>query len=124
MAVLYRQLNVRGNLDLIDLDALNYTKYTKRSTTVLEFHNGEKKTCNFFAPKTLKNRYGILSTVNKFVGTDETPPMSEQSFKALTKIKCELPTDIELETSPLMEISSSTGDIDVKTEEASQFNDQ
>lgn len=80
-----------------------------------------KKTCNFVAPKTLKNRFGGLSAVNKFLGIDETPAVSEQSFKAATKIKFELPTDIDLETALLIEISSSAGYIDVKTEEETQF---
>ena len=34
-AALYRHLNVTGDLDLMNLNRLNYTKYTKKSTTVL-----------------------------------------------------------------------------------------
>ena len=49
--------------------------------------------------------------------------MLERSFKAPPKLKCELPTEIELGTVPLMEISSLAEDIHVKTQEALQNTD-
>ena len=39
------------------------------------------------------------------LGIDGTAPVLETSFKAATRLKCELPTNIELESVPLMEIS-------------------
>ena len=47
----------------------------------------------------------------------------ERSFKAATKLRRELPTDIEMESIPLMELSSLVEDIHVKTREASQNTD-
>lgn len=38
----YRLLNVKGDLNLINLNQFNYTKNTKIGTTVLEFYNGDK----------------------------------------------------------------------------------
>ena len=42
LAALYRHLKVTGDLDLINLNRLNYTNYIKKGTTVLEFHLGDK----------------------------------------------------------------------------------
>ena len=38
----YRLLNVKGDLNLINLNQFNYTKNTKIGTTALEFYNGDK----------------------------------------------------------------------------------
>ena len=51
---------------------------------------------------------------------DETPSALERSFKAATKLKGELPTDLEMESIPMKELSSLAEDIHVKTREASQ----
>ena len=51
---------------------------------------------------------------------DETPSTSERSFKAARKLKSELPTDLQMESIPLKELSSLVEDIHVKTQEASQ----
>ena len=43
----------------------------------------------------------------------ETPSALERSFKAATKLRRELPTDIEMGSIPLMELSSLFEDIHV-----------
>ena len=58
-----------------------------------------------------------------FSGVDKTPPSLERSFKAATKLKGELPTDIEMESIPPMELLYLVEDIYVKTWEASQNTD-
>ena len=58
-----------------------------------------------------------------FSGVDKTPPSLERSFKAATKLEGELPTDIEMESIPPMELLSLVEDIHVKTQEASQNTD-
>ena len=58
-----------------------------------------------------------------FSGVDKTLPSLERSFKAATKLKGELPTDIEMESIPPMELLSLVEDIHVKTREASQNTD-
>ena len=45
----------------------------------------------------------------------ETPSALEKSFKAATRLMRELPTDIEMESIPLKELSSLVQDIHVKT---------
>ena len=54
---------------------------------------------------------------------DETPSALEIYFKAATKIKGELLTDLEMESIPLKELSSLVEDIHVKAREASQNTD-
>ena len=51
---------------------------------------------------------------------DVTPSSLERSSSAANKIKSELPTDLQMESIPLKELSSLVTDIHVKTREASQ----
>ena len=50
----------------------------------------------------------------------DTPPALERSFKAGTKLKTDLLTDLEMESISLEELLSLAEDIHVKTREASQ----
>ena len=61
--------------------------------------------------------------MKNFLGIDKIPPALERSFKAATKLKGELPTDIEMESIAVEELSSLAEDIHVKTREASQNTD-
>ena len=54
---------------------------------------------------------------------NETPFALERSFKAATKLKRELPTDIEMESIPPMELSSLVDDIHIKTGQELQNTD-
>ena len=116
-----------GKLDLIDQFRL--TTHQKKGVTVSEFYNGDrwlpltKRTGEFFAPKTLRDRFGGVGTMKNFLGVDKTPSALERSFKAATKLDRELPTDLETESIPPEELSSLTEDIYVKTIEASQNTD-
>ena len=58
-----------------------------------------------------------------FLGVDKTPPALERSFKAATKLKGELPADLEMESIPVEELSSLAEDIHVKRWEVSQKTD-
>ena len=73
--------------------------------------------------KTLRKKFGRLNAMKSVLSLDETPSALERSFKAATKLRHELPTDIEMESIPLMELSSLVEDIHVKTQEASQNTD-
>ena len=61
--------------------------------------------------------------MKKILGVDKTPPTLERSFKAATKLKSELPTDLEMESIPLEELSLLVEDIQAKMREASQNTD-
>ena len=77
----------------------------------------------FFAPKTVRDKVSGLNTKKSFLGVDKTPPLLERSFKAATKLKGELPLDLEMESIPLDELSSLVEDIQVKTRKVSQNTD-
>ena len=54
---------------------------------------------------------------------DQTPSALERSITATTKLKAELPTDLQMESIPLGELSFLVENIHVKTREASQNTD-
>ena len=78
-----------------------------------------KQTGDFFAAKTLREKFGGLNTMKSVLILDEKLPALERSFKAKTKLKAGLPTDLEMESIPLEELSSLVEDIHFKTREAS-----
>ena len=82
-----------------------------------------KRTGEFSAAKTLREKFGRLNAMKSVLSLDETPSVLKRSVKAGTKLRRELPTDIETESIPLIELSSLVEDIHVKTREASQNTD-
>ena len=121
LTALYRHLDIAGNPDIINLDRFRLTTDPKKGAAVFEFYNGDKwvsltkKAGEFLATKTLRDRFGELKAMKSFLGIVETPAALERSFKVTTKLRCELPTDIEMESIRLMELSSLAEDIHVKT---------
>ena len=98
--------------------------------TIFEFYNGDrwvpltKQTGYIFAAKTVRDRLGRLNAMKKiFIGIDTTPPSLERSLKAASKLKGELPTDLQMESIPLKDLSSLAEEIHVRTREASQNTD-
>ena len=93
----------------------------------MPFFNGNKHwqsltnewTGEFLAPKTLREKFDGLN-MKGFLGIDETPSALERSVKAATNLNRDLPTDLEMESIPLKDLSSLVEDIHVKTREASQ----
>ena len=111
---LYRHLNVRASPDLIDLYRFKLTKDPKIGVTIFEFYNGgrwvplTKQTGDFFAPKTLRERFDKLNIMKNVLSLDETPSVLERSVKAACKLKNELPTDLMMESTPLKDLSFLT----------------
>ena len=58
--------------------------------------------------------------MENFLGIKTTLPSLERSISAATKLEAELPTDLQMESIPLQELSSLTEEIHIKTREASQ----
>ena len=79
-----------------------------------------KKTGEFLTPKALRDIFGGVNAMKNFLGVDESPPALERSFKAATKLKSELLTNIEMGSIPFTELSTLAEDIHIKTREASQ----
>ena len=100
---LYAHLKVLGNPDLIDLDRFKLTKNTKTSNTDLLFLDGinqwqpltNKSPGEFLAAKTLSEKFGGLNIMKSVLSLDETPSVLERSVQAATKLKGELPTDLD-----------------------------
>ena len=119
-----------GNPDLINLDGF-VIKRSKTGSTNLLFLDGNnhwqslatKRTGRFFSAKTLRKTFGGLYIMKSVLSLDKTPPALDTSFKAATKLIRQLPTDIEMESTPPEELSSLLEDIHVKTREASQNTD-
>ena len=117
-----------GDLGLADF---TFRKNLKTGNIELLFLDGKKhwqsltnkRTGEFLAPKTLREKFGGLNTMKSVLSLDETPSALEGSFKAATKLRRELPTDLEMESIPLEELSSMAKNIHVKTREASQNTD-
>ena len=61
--------------------------------------------------------------MKSFLSLDKTLPALERSFKVATKLMCELPTDIKMESIPLEKLSSLVEGIRIKTREESQNTD-
>ena len=116
---------------LADIDRFMINKNSKTGNTDLLFLDGNnhwqsltnKRTGEFLAPKTLREKFGGLNIMKSVLSLDKTPSTLEKSFKAATKLNRELPTDLEMESMPLEELSSLAEDIHVKTREASQNTD-
>lgn len=108
LASLYRHFNVTENIDLINLEHFKLTATPKTGTIIFEFYNHDKcislikQTVKYFAPKISKK---VKALCNEKLGIDKTLPASELFLKAKTKLKCELHSDIEMETVLLLEFS-------------------
>ena len=131
IATLYRHLNLTGDPGLADLDRFMIKRNSKTGNTDLLFGGGnnrwqsltKKRTGEFLAANTLREKFGGLNIMKSVLSLDETPSALERSFKAATIRRLELPTDINMESIPLEGLSSLVQDIHSKTREASQNTD-
>ena len=58
-----------------------------------------------------------------FLGIDITPPSLERLISAASKLKSDIPADLEMESIPPIELLSLVEDVHVKSREASQNTD-
>ena len=120
---LYRYLGVTDDPGPAYLDRFLIKKNSKTGNTELLFLDGNnqwqsltnKRTVEFLAPKTLREKFGGLNIMKSVLSLDETPSALERSVKAATKLKSELPTALQMESIPLKDLSSLAEDIHVKT---------
>ena len=82
-----------------------------------------KRTGEFLAPKTLREKFGGLNIMKSVLSLDQTSSALKRSISAATKFKSELLTDLQIESIPPRELSSLVEDIHTKTEEGSQNTD-
>ena len=58
--------------------------------------------------------------MKNLLGLDQMPPALERSVKAATKLRLDLPTDLQMKSIPLRDLSSLAEEIHIKTREAWQ----
>ena len=117
-----------GDPGLADLDRFMVRKNRKTSNIELLFLDADKhwqsltnkRAGEFLAANTLRVKFGGLNIMKNVLSLDETPSALERSVKAASKLKSELPTDLQMEIIPLKELSSLAEEIHIKTREASQ----
>ena len=63
-----------------------------------------KRTGEFLAPKTLREKFGGLSIMKSVLSLDQTPSALERLISAAAKLKSELPTDLQMESIHLSEL--------------------
>ena len=61
--------------------------------------------------------------MKKFLNLEQTPPSIDRSIKAANLLKSDIPTQTDIETIPLFDLSSVAEDIRIKTREAAQNTD-
>ena len=72
ITALCRHFSVTGDIGLVDLDRFRLTNDPKKGVTIFEFYNGDrwvpltKQTGDFFAAKTLRDRFGELNRMKNF----------------------------------------------------------
>ena len=127
---LYHHLGAKRNLDFVDLDRFKMKTNSKTGITDLLWYNGEnwvsltnQRTGEFLAVSTLKTKFGSLTLMKKFLNLEQTPPSIDRSIKASALLKSEKPTQTDIETIPLFDLSSVVEDIRIKTREGSQNTD-
>ena len=119
LTALYRHLNVTGNLDLIDFDLFRLTKDPKKGATIFEFYNGDRwvsltePTGELYVPKTIRDGFGGVKVMKYLLCIETTPPSLERSISAAIKLKGELPTDLQMESILLKELSPLTEEIHI-----------
>ena len=124
-------MNATGDPGLADIDWFIIKKNTKTGNTDLLFLDGNKqwqpltnkRTGEFLSAKTLREKFGGLNFMKSVLSLDETPSALERPVKAATKLSCDLPTDLEMESIHLEDLSSLAEEIHIKTREALQNTD-
>ena len=91
-----------GNIEMVFFDGKHWLSLTN------------KRTGEFLVTKALIEKFGGLNVMKSVLSLDETLPALEKSFKTATKLKCELPKDIEMESITLEELLSIVEDIHVR----------
>ena len=101
-----------GNIELLFLDGNKHWQ---------SFTN--ERTGEFLASKTSREKFGGLNIMKSVLSLDKTSSALERLIDAATKVKGKLPTDLEMESIALKELSSLAEEIHVKKREAWQNTD-
>ena len=126
MAAVHRLLDVKGNLNIINLNLFQLSK-NKKGIRILKFCKGNKKWVSLtkqllpdklFAIKKVKWSLLGYDRIKCFLGTDQTPPAIDRSMAAITNLICYLLTGIEMESILYLELLSLAEDTQIEIQEA------
>ena len=93
-----------GNIEFLFLDADKHWQSLNN-----------KRTGEFLAVKTLREKCGGLNIMKSVLSLDEKPSALERLIKATSNLKSDLPTDLQIESIPLKAFSSLVENIHIKT---------
>ena len=109
---LYHHLGTKGSLDFVNLDRFKMNTNSKTSITDLLWYSGKdwvslinQRTGEFLAVSTLKTKFGCLALMKKFLDLEQAPPSIDRLIKAANLLKSEIPTQTDVETIPLFDLS-------------------
>ena len=127
---LYHHLGIKGSLGFVNIDRFKMKTNSKTGITDLLWYNDQnwvsltnQLTGGFLAVSTLETKFGGLTPMKKVLNLEQTPPSIDWSIKAANLLKSQIPTQTDIETIPLFDLSSVVEDIRIKTREASQNTD-
>ena len=127
---LYHHLGAKGSLDFVNLDRFKMKANSKTGITDLLGYNDEdwvslitQRTGEFLAVSKLKTKFGGLTVMKKNLNQEQTSPPIDWLIKAANLLKSETPTQTDIETIPLFDLSSVVEDIRIKTRETLQNTD-
>ena len=98
-----------GNVKLLFLDADRHWQ-----------SRNNKRTGEVLAAKTWREKFDGLNIMKSVLSLDETPPSPKRLISAATKLKSELPTDLQMESILPKKLSSLVEDLLIKARVASQ----
>ena len=118
---LYKYLNVDGNIDLVDINLFKVEK-SKSGTVEFSFYDGEdwvsltnKRTGEFLAKTTIRNKFGGENRMKRILS------IYDVSFAK--KLQEQLPTDLEMEDIPLLDLANLAEQVHIATREAATNTD-
>ena len=126
---LYKYLNVDGNIDLVDTNLFKVEKY-KNGAEKFSFYNGEdwvsltnKRTGKFLSKITIRNKFGGIERMKRILSIEGDIPDFNQSVTFAKKLQEQLPTDLEMEDIPLLDLGNLAEQVHIATREAATNTD-
>ena len=126
---LYKYLDVDGNIDLVDTNLFKVEKY-KNGAEKFSFYNGEdwvsltnKRNGKFLSKITIRNKFGGIERMKRILTIEGDIPDFNKSVTFAKKLQEQLPTDLEMEDIPLLDLGNLAEQVHIATREAATNTD-
>ena len=126
---LYKYLDVDGNIDLVDTNLFKVEKY-KSGAEKFSFYNGEdwvsltnKRNGKFLSKITIRNKFGGIERMKRILTIEGDIPDFNKSVTFAKKLQEQLPTDLEMEDIPLLDLGNLAEQVHIATREAATNTD-